>query len=108
MASAPLLRIERPRLLSQSQSRMEIQTDLTLHDWQAFVRFVKSAARQKNKGRRWLIAILCAAGLGAAPAFLLENLPSGMDVKSFAVGALVMPLWFIIIARFRVFRLIAA
>ncbi len=84
---------------------MDLQIEVTREDWDAFVRFVAKAAQRANKGRRYLIAIVSAAAIAVATGMILDLAGEGIDLKSFAGGAVLVVLWFITISRFRVFRL---
>lgn len=84
---------------------MQIQTDLTRADYDAFVRFISRKAMRAKKGARWIIAIAAAAGATLVVSILIQLARRPLDLPSFAAGAVAFVLWFLIIARARVFRL---
>jgi hypothetical protein len=92
-------------LVTETMSNLTVQTDLKIADFRAFVRLIARQTVRRNRARRWVVATLAAAVLAMLIrlAFLASN--TYLDVPSFAAGAVMMLLWYLIISRFRFFRL---
>ncbi|MFO1501858.1 MAG: YcxB family protein [Verrucomicrobiota bacterium] len=76
---------------------MTIQTELTRHDWSAFVRYVTQARAREGKSRRLRWASSLGLGLIVGGGLALSG--QGFDLLSFFAGVLAGVVWLMILSR---------